>query len=421
MKYKLMNKDKALAEFEIVGSGIMETVKNISIINTIPSFIDDISSWIGNRSAAKHRKFIKELLQKMQADTKSGFIGLTHCLSLQDTLWVKEYDSDIKWEDVNLFENDFSEVMTHLAFDGTGLYGMHIKTLSPELTTDGTYDKCWIKRNGDITLLKCGSTGARNAGLEPYCEYLSSQFYTKFCKNAIPYGIEAYRNRIVSSCLCFTNEEFGYKPISLWLDKNTDLPTIIKIMEDNIEDMDLFKRMVVADCVMVNSDRHFGNFGFLMNNNDYSIKSMAPLFDYNMALSPFAEFDIDFPVYSEYLKERGPVFGGTYEELGKLFLTSSMRSDLIALKDLKLTLPDWCYETNNHKWTKKRTEYINEIKNTMIDRILGSGRLFTFEKSKQIKNNEDKKNDNNELIAYDNIRFPGQIHDSEEYEYEPFE
>lgn len=26
-----------------------------------------------------------------------------------------------------------------------------------------------------------------------------------------------------------------------------------------------------------------------------------------------------------------------------------------------------------------------------------------------------------ELIAYDNIRFPNQIHDSEEYEYEPFE
>ena len=278
--------------------------------------------------------------------------------------------------------------MTHLAFDGTGLYGLQIRTTSPELTTDGNYDKCWIKRGDDTILLKCGSEGARNAGLEPYCEYLSSQFYTKFCKNAVSYGIETYREKVVSSCKSFVNEEYGYKPISLWLDKNTDLSAILKTIEKNNGDMDQFRRMVVADCIMVNSDRHFGNFGFLVNNKDYQIKELVPIFDYNMALSPYAEFDIDFPIYSEYIKERGPVFGGTYEELGKLFLTSEMKSDLIALKDLELTLPDWCYEKHKYQWTNQRTEYINNIKNTMIDRLLGINKCFIFEKSEKY-NEED--------------------------------
>ena len=385
MKYKLLNKDNMIAGFEIIGSGIMETVDNVSITGDMPFWIKDISAWINDRSAAKHRKFVKDLLQKMQADTKSGFIGLTNCLSLQDTLWVKEYDSDLTWAEVNLFDNDFSEVMTHLAFDGTGLYGIGIKTTSPELTTDGNYDKCWVRRDGSAVLLKCGSDGARNAGMEPYCEYISSQFYTKFCQNAVSYGIETYRDRVVSSCLSFVDKTRGYKPISLWLDKNTDLPVVLKTIEENGGDMEQFRRMVVADSVMINSDRHFGNFGFLVNNENYHIEGMAPLFDYNMALSPYAEFDIDFPTYSEYIKKRGPVFGGSYEELGRLFLTPEIRSDLVALKDLELSLPDWCYETHKYQWTKQRTEYVNNIKETMIDRILGSDRYFIFEKQKSTK------------------------------------
>ena len=377
-KYELLNGDKVIATFSIVGSGALESVTDTHILGELPFWLTDISEWLHNRSAAKHRSFVKDLLSKLSADTRSGFIDLTNCLSLQDTLWVRLEISNLTWDAVNLYNHDFSEVMTHLAFDGTGLYGMQIRTTSPELTTDGAYDKCWVRRDGDTVLLKAGSTGARNTGLEPYCEALASQFYNEFCKSVV-YGIETYRGKVVSSCKSFVRDTFGYKPISLWL-ANTELNTVLSTIEKNGCDVNEFRRMIVADSVMVNSDRHFGNFGFLVDNRDYHVIGLAPAFDYNMALSPYAEFGVDFPIYDEYLRMRGPMFGGTYEDLAKILLTSDMKADLINLKDLELVLPDWCYEEHKYQFTHERTAILNEVKNVMIDRILGNKRQFSFVK-----------------------------------------
>lgn len=135
--------------------------------------------------------------------TKSGFIALTHCLSLTDTLWVKSDHEDVSWDKVNLYENKFDEVISKLSFDaqaadcgvldnfllckrreaayGNGLFSIQMSTTSPELTTDGAYDKCWLNEDDGIHLIKTGSDGARNTGLEPYGEVLASQVFEKVC------------------------------------------------------------------------------------------------------------------------------------------------------------------------------------------------------------------------------------------------
>lgn len=382
MAYELLNKNMVLARFDIVKEYGEEEVQNVKYFEQLPFWITNLQTWLSNRSAAKHRSFVKKLLFEMNADTISGFINLTNCLSLQDTLWVRKEDSELTWEQVNLFENEFSEVMTHLAFDGTGLYGMQLRTTSPELTTDGAYDKCWVKRNNKTILLKAGSIGARNAGLEPYCEVLASQFYDKFC-TSIVYDIETYRKKVVSSCQSFVTMDYGYKPISLWLKDDSSIKTILQIIDKNGIDIEQFQRMIVADSVCVNSDRHFGNFGFLVHNDDYHVIQMAPAFDFNMAFSPYAEFEIDYPIYDEYLKLRGPVVGQNYIDIAKAMLTSKMRSELINLKDLELTLPDWCFEPHKYQFTKQRLDYINETKNVQIDRILGIERTFSFVEEKR--------------------------------------
>lgn len=48
-------------------------------------------------------------------------------------------------------------------------------TTSPELTTDGMLPKAWRSVNGGIYLYKGGSSGAANAGNEPYAEYYAAQ------------------------------------------------------------------------------------------------------------------------------------------------------------------------------------------------------------------------------------------------------
>lgn len=380
--YALYNKDGLLATFDIVGTGNMEKIDNVSIVDRLPFWITDIASWLSSRSAAKHRKYVKRILKEYNAENFSGFIGLTNCLSMQDTLWVKSVDSRLTWSDVNLFNNEFSEVMTHLAFDGTGLYGKQMTTTSPELTTDGAYDKCWVKESNGIYLLKTGSTGARNAGLEPFGECMASQFYNAFCSDAVPYDISLYHNKVVTKCKSFATEYAGYKPISLYMNGPISSPAMLEDLVIKLcGESDSFKRMIIADSVMLNSDRHFGNFGFLVDNQSYGVIKFSPIFDFNMALVPYAE-DMDFADFDKYIDERGPVLNGSYVELAQCFLDNKAKRDLKDLKDLQLTLPEWCFdESMKYHFTQQRVYYMNMIKNVMIDRILGQERDFLFVQS----------------------------------------
>lgn len=77
MKYHLMNKNLLIGKFEL----------------------GNVHKWL------EHRQHIKELM--VQCDTIEGFIRVTHCTSVNDTLWVKREDEDITWERVSLYTNEF--------------------------------------------------------------------------------------------------------------------------------------------------------------------------------------------------------------------------------------------------------------------------------------------------------------------------
>ena len=49
--------------------------------------------------------------------------------------------------------------------------------------------------------------------------------------------------------------------------------------------------MLVFDAVICNTDRHFGNFGFLVDNEANEIVASAPLFDHGNSLFNFAGRD----------------------------------------------------------------------------------------------------------------------------------
>ncbi len=174
LTYTLINKETPLCDFIIEGEGELELCKIVKEYKNLPFWCEDIDSWAANRSSAKHRTHVNRILEMCCGKTKSGFIALTHCLSLTDTLWVKSSNENVSWQDVNLYENNFDEVISKLSFDGNGLFGIQMSTTSPELTTDGAYDKCWLNENDGIHLIKTGSEGARNTGLEPYGEVLAS-------------------------------------------------------------------------------------------------------------------------------------------------------------------------------------------------------------------------------------------------------
>ena len=371
--YTLINKETPLCDFIIEGEGELELCKIVKEYNPLPFWCEPISAWVANRSSAKHRAHVNKILEMCGGKTKSGFIALTHCLSLTDTLWVKSDHEDVSWDKVNLYENRFDEVISKLSFDGNGLFGIQMSTTSPELTTDGAYDKCWLNEEDGIHLIKTGSDGARNTGLEPYGEVLASQVFEKVC-NSVKYKLRKYDGKVVSDCHLFTNQQFGYKPISLFLKSGVKygLSETMEIYQE-FDCEDAFRRMIVADCITLNCDRHFGNFGFLVNNQNFERTVLNPCFDFNMAFVPFAEEGFDFGKssegkeldFDEYLSKRGPVIGSDYVAPARAILTPEIRQCVEEIREIPLTVQ--C----DQKFTEQRLFLINMIKNVQCERILG--------------------------------------------------
>lgn len=374
LTYTLINKETPLCDFIIEGQGELEICKITREHQPLPFWCQPLSTWVANRSSAKHRAHVEKILEMCGGKTKSGFIALTHCLSLTDTLWVKSDRESVTWKDVNLYENNFDEEVSKLSFDGNGLFEIQMSTTSPELTTDGAYDKCWLNEKDGIHLIKTGSEGARNTGLEPYGEVLASQVFEKLC-NSVKYSLRKYDGHIVSDCKIFTSQEFGYRPISMFYKDKLTLPKLLEIYRDfGCEDD--FRRMVVADCITLNCDRHFGNFGFMVNNDTFECTVLNPCFDFNMAFVPFAEEGFDFGRpeldFDQYLSRRGPVIGSDYVAPAKAILTPQIKKCVEEIRETQLKVP--C----DQKFTEHRLSQMNMIKNVQCDRILGIPATWAF-------------------------------------------
>ena len=376
--YTLINKETPLCDFVIEGEGELELCSVTMPYSPVPFWCENIDSWVADRSAAKHRAHVKKILELCGGKTKSGFIALTHCLSLTDTLWVKSECENATWDKINLYENHFNEVFSKQSLCGNCMLEPQIPTTSPELTTDGAYDKCWLNEKDGIHLIKTGSTGARNAGLEPFGEVLASQVFAKIC-DSVKYTFRKYDGRVVSDCKLFTSQEFGYRPIAPYYKERLSLPKLLEIYRE-MGCEDAFRRMVVADCITLNSDRHFGNFGFLVNNETFVRTGINPCFDFNMAFVPLSEEGFDFGKrtdgtecdFDEYLSRRGPVIGSDYVAPARAILTPEIKKCVEEIRETTLTVP--C----EGRFTERRLVQMNMIKNVQCERILGFDAKWEF-------------------------------------------
>lgn len=361
-QFYLMNKDIVILSFEVTGKGVFEDIQIKDVFSQLPSWISNPKRFLLSRRAPKKRENITKLLKLSGCDALLGYFDIANGLSLIDTFWVKRINSNLQWADVSLYTQPFNEVIARIAFDG-GLYGYNLTTTSPEYGTDGTFAKCWIREDNQIKLLKRCSSGAGNAGLEPYSEYYISQIAEALSMDSIHYDIRSHNGSICSICNIFTSEQYGYVPYAAMNNENdSSLVSVIKHFE-NLGLKQELQDMFVFDAVVFNEDRHVGNFGFVVNNDTYEIVKMAPLFDHNIALLCYAEKE-DFDNSDEYLSVKGPRLGYDFISDAKSLLTPSMRKKLINLRGFKFTkhpkhnLPDW------------RLEALAKAVNRQIDLIL---------------------------------------------------
>ncbi len=127
-----------------------------------------------------------------------------------------------------------------------------------------------------------------------------------------------------------------------------------------------FRDMIVLDAVILNLDRHLGNFGFIVDNDTFRIKRFAPLFEHNMALvaqgmAKTLREDTD------YVKSLGHNIGAGFDFVttakGK-WLTHRTKGILHQLQDFSFI------RHKTHNLSAKRLLFLNNLVHEQIKEIL---------------------------------------------------
>ncbi len=254
---------------------------------------EGISKWLRHRTIPRNRAYVRNFLSKcgLNLNRPINIIKVSKGLSLNDCYWVVEEGFDGKYADYNLYDNRFSRILALIAFTG---YGSSIRTSlasCPEFTTNGMLPKCWRREGGKIKLYKGGTSGASNTGNEPYSEYYAYQIAEIMGIKAISYGLSKWQGTLCSTCDLFTSKEFSFMPVGRVVTSGG-----MKAVRDYYEALGnefvkALDDMIILDALIYNTDRHFGNFGFLVDNRTNQIAASAPLFDHGNSLFNYAGFD----------------------------------------------------------------------------------------------------------------------------------
>lgn len=360
--YVLMNKNNIVLPFTSEKNEFQETIFEQSEEEraVLPYSFTSIQSFIERRRAPKSRKHIAKLLQETGCNDFEKFIDVTMGLSLNDTFWIKQEDADVKWEDVSLYRNSFNDVIARVAFDGGDL---ELSSSSPEYTTDGTYAKCWKRDGENIYLLKTNS----ETGTEVFSEFYASQIAEIMCKSSVKYDLDVFHGKTVCKCGIFTDERYGYLPAVKVLEESNykKVSYLLQYFSD-IGCEEGLRRMLVLDALILNIDRHAGNYGFLVENDTQEIKTIAPMFDHNRSLL----FDVrDYG--DDYIKTIVPRIGADFNIAANSVLNDEIKSDLLNLKGFRFQRSSMGDDLSD-----ERICLLEEIVNRQIDYILNRKQLY---------------------------------------------
>lgn len=298
-----------------------------------------IAKWLKQRTIPKNRAYVNSFLSKcgLHINRPMNIIRVSKGLSLNDCYWVVEEGFNGTFEKYNLYDNRFSQLLAMIAFTG---YGSSVRTSlvsCPEFTTNGMLPKCWRRVNGTIRLYKGGTSGASNTGCEPYSEYYAAQIAEVMGINSVSYNLSKWKGELCSVCDLFTSKDYSYLPIGRMVTAG-GMETVREYYQSlGKEYIDALNAMLVFDAVIFNTDRHFGNFGFMVNNKTNKITASAPLFDHGNALFNYAGRD-DLETFAALEAYAGTLMPCTYDDFtgtAKKALTPELREGLRHLLDFK--------------------------------------------------------------------------------------
>lgn len=253
----------------------------------------EFNKWWKNRQIPASRKGLKEVLHNSNVYDKDNFDLLdakAYCLSLSDQYWVKGVDEEISWESINFFDNEFSEDIGKILFNG-GKTALNLNLNTPDMTSNGNYEKRWKIIDGERYLLKAGS---KIYNQEPFNELIATKLYERLLNKDeyVEYSVIFDDDKAISKCKNFITKDTELVPA--WkineyyefLDDEDKYTHYIRCLNNlGIKDAEtLTDKMIVCDYIIANKDRHFNNFGVIRDVNTLKFIDVAPIFDNGCSL-----------------------------------------------------------------------------------------------------------------------------------------
>ena len=281
--YILYNEDQIAAHFEYAQGMIRayEPVRGELLPMQIrAASADGFTGWIRERAidlnTVQHRNLVSELLGSRD---KVHLALMTHMFSISDTFTCFEEGEFTPRR--QLCDPKAHEAVSDYILLTSDTSVRKALPITPNVSTDGSFTKTWKYENGEWWLYKLQSSEATRSEVE------ISRVLRDCCWDAAEYRyVGSYRKRIKSRN--FLGEDEFFEPYDSFRYAFSDISEDDDIVMANLSSLgeayrSAWKRILLADALFLNGDRHMRNFGLIRSARTGEVLRLAPNFDNNQA------------------------------------------------------------------------------------------------------------------------------------------
>lgn len=236
----------------------------------------NFEGWLKTRCIDTHRtnsRLLRKVLRLTTAEEEEIVLSVNSA-TITDNYWTKDIDSNLKYEDVVFKYNDMCKLALYGKIDDLN----YQESRTPELTSVGSFEKCWFKDHDKWLMIKKGSDE------EIFSELFVYHLGKLIGLNMAIYLVKEKQKEIVS--IDFTNNaEVNFEPMHSILDEEEDYIENINILYNFDKKLvHQYLDIIFLDAIVMNVDRHTFNYGVLRDTHNGNILKMAPNFDNNLSL-----------------------------------------------------------------------------------------------------------------------------------------
>ncbi|WP_143075407.1 hypothetical protein [Succinivibrio dextrinosolvens] len=261
----------------------------------------------------EYSRKVMEYLKVRGTDDFGSMFDRLYFVSLNDVLWVKSYNSPVKYADINPYSNPLDPAIASLVLTGNAdcfksAQQSAFSYFAIDLSASGTQNKVWFKDNGTIMLYKTDEWADLSS---PDCTYVNNQVYAEYFAyqiasflgiNSVKHDLEVlnYQGKklVCSKCPLINGIDCSLVTMTQALDEldyiDQDLKTSLQKQCDYATAVDekalsflgrkQFADQSVLDMLLLNPDRHKDNYSLLKDNKTLEYRHLSMCYDNGLTL-----------------------------------------------------------------------------------------------------------------------------------------